>query len=339
MLVRFSLDPTALPCESAEFRDGKLHRDVLRAWEDQGLLVHDGGAFWSRIEMFSDDLRKMWQLARERLPAEREPALAALPAWDAEPDLRSLAAIVEVVGVPEQRANRFGLTPECPSTRLSATELEVCVLSELAYTDRFERNTRLRNEPLKQKWSMERVWNERFALLASRSNRIEIFDRYCVEGLVKLQPGGLNTFLKLLDRHPRERVVNIVASLPAGDVSLDQVDAAFERLVGTLQGDGVKEVRLFLTSSGNKWKKRGHDRFIVFQDAIVEMGSGLGAFGVTSVYKDTTFRVLSIRSSRGGAGTGAETASSHLDKIHTFQRDVTPRIYHPARHRPPEDPL
>jgi hypothetical protein len=347
MLVRFSLDPAALPCEPLDIRDRGLHLDVLRMWEDQGLLVHDGEALWQRVADLPDGLRKMWQVALACFPAERKRDVAALASCSDRPDPMTLATLVDVVGFDESTGKRWGLTSDCPTTRVPPTDLEVCILPVLPHAERFRMNAVHRLAPLLKDSAIDEVWRDRFALLAERSNHVTIFDRYGAEALVREPRQGLATFLRCLDRHPRERIVTVVAAHTSREVTRESIEAAFERLAESLSGEGVLEIQLFLHACKDDWVHNGHDRFVLFHDALVELGAGLGALGEKKVIKDSTFRVMGRQALRtpGTAARpaalagqdGAAPGDAHLEKIKRFQGDKDPLKFHPPRHRRPED--
>jgi hypothetical protein len=133
------------------------------------------------------------------------------------------------------------------------------------------------------------VWAERFADLARLARQVVVVDRYAAQRHAngKGDPTGLRALLTRLSTTPGEKRVKVYAARRRRRTEADGA-AAVAALAADLRGGAIRELRLLLAGD-QEFRAYAHDRFIRFDKAVVELGSGLEVLEDKTVARACTF--------------------------------------------------
>jgi hypothetical protein len=283
MLARFALDPDAV----LGAKDGE-HKRLLREWPRFGVLIYNSSAFEmselaSAVEKLPQSARTLWKqvLRRAWLRPCREPWTGVLELDNNPGSLAGVEKEIDLLCLDETRMAvlREELQRGTPSVELSD-------LQGFDNSEAFERAHEL-SQKRTGGMSVQKLWQERFALPASLARNITIVDRFALadgEGI-----NGLEAFLVQLDGAGKKTNVTLYSSFGDEKLRLSEHDAQ-ERVVTIrkrLARGGVGDIKLFLTDS-RRFGYVEHDRFIKFDHLVFEIGSGMAVFNGPKV-KQSTF--------------------------------------------------
>jgi len=283
MLVRFALDPDAVLSAS----DGE-HKRLSREWPQYGVLIYnaptfEGSELASVVENLPQAARTLWKqiLRRAWLCPSREPWLGVLGLDDNPQALSAVEKDLDLLCLEETRLEilREELHRGAPSVELGD-------LREIDNTTAFERAHELAQKRTGG-MTVQKLWQERFALPASLSRNITIVDRFALadgEGI-----NGLEAFLVLLDGSGKKVNVTLYSSYGDEKLKLSEHEAQdrVENIRKRLARGGVGDIKLFLTDS-RRFGYVEHDRFLKFDHLVFEIGSGMAVFNGPKV-KQSTF--------------------------------------------------
>jgi hypothetical protein len=283
MLARFALDPDAVKSAS----DGE-HKRLLREWMNYGVLVYDSPSFEaselaSTVESLPTASKTLWKqiLRRTWLRPSQVPWSGVLGLDDNPQALSAVEKDLDLLCLEETRLEilREELCRGAPAVELGD-------LREIDNTAAFERAHELAQKRTGG-MTVQKLWQERFALPASLARNITIVDRFALadgEGI-----NGLEAFLVLLDGTGKKTNVTLYSSYGDEKLKLSELDAQ-NRVVNIrnrLARGGVGDIKLFLTDS-RRFGYVEHDRFFKFDHLVFEIGSGMAVFNGPKV-KQSTF--------------------------------------------------
>ncbi len=304
MLIKFALDADALTAGTASEVTHDLveqHERFVEAWREHGVLVHRGK--WNACEIrqsidaLPQSIRKIYQqmLSRNTLRMFEAPEACPSVSRCAEVhDLQPYKNVAMVVCLEDTRAAVFGLGNLTTSRCVSP---EVPELVRFRSFDRLPsiKQFRMRRElPIKACDDVNKIWEERFAMLARHSRQIVVIDRYTgvnTEG----STGAWFNFLQRLDGAGGKCVVKLITSPEGRDPSvLHKSLSGFRSSRG-----GVQALTVYVVES--KWfmgRQEGfadgaHGRLLRFDNHVILMDAGLEVFKSRRAERKYQFSVVS----------------------------------------------
>ncbi len=302
MLARFALDPDAV----LNAKEGE-HKRLLREWPQFGVLVYNSSAYESSelasaVENLPQAARMLWkQILRRAWLRPCRGSWSGVLGLDGDPKtLASAQPYLDLLCLEETRLAvlRDGLVRAAPNVELSD-------LQEFDNSKAFERAHEL-SQKRTGGMTVQKLWQERFALPAALVRNITIVDRFALadgEGI-----NGLEAFFVLLDGAGKKTNVTLYSSYGDETLRLSEHDAQ-DRVAAIrkrLARGGVGDIKLFLTDS-RRFGCVEHDRFIKFDHLVFEIGSGMAIFNGPKV-KQSTF------------STKTEQAEGHKDTLIALQK-------------------
>lgn len=312
MIVRFALTPRSLHLEGIEEpRRPRILKLIVNSWGRLGRLVIPGGEagykeFLAELENVPQDLRSAWKTALKRY---RFQLVAANLNSDPEPgtgELVALSDLVELIGHARDEFSRIvdGATD---------SDLELIPTVQFPESERFDRARELAETNIEEGEPFEKIWRERARPLAASSRTIRIVDRYCLRRFLpqdQHDPSiGLMRFLSACSELQPKRIT--VFAGYESDLDLDRrperiTEDLSHLLESVLQAGHLIEVRFVPSESFRKQ----HDRFIVFDYQVWEIGPGLEIFSRNKAW-------------RGAASTLKERAKQHQEAMKRLELCVT----------------
>ncbi|MGI8856023.1 MAG: hypothetical protein ACR2JW_09745 [Thermomicrobiales bacterium] len=252
-----------------------------------GILVseEDREHFLSTIRSFPQNIRGLWleSLARDRIRQESvvPPVPLPLSRIDTLHDLdEQWYGKTEIAIAERDRAFVMGM-PEDDACIVSGRGIELVRFDLLHESATLRRLSLLSQSRVLSNTRREKVWNERFELVARHAKHVVICDRYAGLDLVRHyesdgeNESGLRWVLHRLDLSSRSYVSLILA---AGEGNQqDKVVQSVRRLASELKRRGVRDIKLSLALD-RIFLLHGHDRHIRFDDHDYALGQGMKLF-------------------------------------------------------------
>ena len=306
-LVNFALDPDALSEQSSDLLALKMsHERLLRAWEQFGVLVHEGNRWedselHARIGRLPTGLKKLWQesiLNNRRAPAGQLWGGIGVVATDADlgppPDL-------DLVGVQDGRAQALGVGPEEKSKRVGRRGVEVCRFRYVDQADVFNAAREAASRSIRAGASTAAVWNERFAGLATVARSLRVVDRYALDDHRNRRDGrsGLRWLCEGLAGAGQLSSV-VLFTVPPKGMPLPEADCYARQEMDAMVPKSIGAIHVWLINEHDAGQY-AHDRYVRFDETVVQLGVGLRALAGPTTRVETSchmkFGILDERDS------------------------------------------
>lgn len=295
MLVPFAIDAGSLAPDPAwsPAQQKAYHQAVLKAWQQIGVLVHEGQTYSASrtkvaIDALPAKLLPLWQELIEHLPLLPGPA-----GWDGVVEnsrscLDCLCGNVRTTLVDDATAEAAFSIDEgdlylCPATH---PDLEICRFIAAGSSKAFGMALALSGAHIEAGQNYGQLWAERFALLAKAPIKtVQIVDRYAVSQHYESPQdklSGFERFLRLLDADASgNRHVALYSAwtpeLNAKQVKIDAVRDELKAVLTRLPNHHVKRIKLYMLPNG-AFGDVHHDRFIRFGEYVWDIGIGVKVF-------------------------------------------------------------
>lgn len=297
MIVSFVVDPEALwdfSGDPALCRSN--HRRLVDLWARLGALVYGDGVGPTLDEVIrripDQDTRKLWQVSTRRnrkraVSSSDWPALAAATSVE---ELDPLAAYAQLACLEPVRAVVFGLPEGEACFRMDGCAIEICRFDAADQSEGFRDAERFSRQSVEVGELVRDVWRTRFLALARFSEQVVVVDPYCVVqheaslGRLSRGPSGLHRLLTELDATGVPHRVTVFA---AADKDGRPDEARAEQLIRAewkhMARGGVREIQLRWGLSNHGFKSVAHDRYVRFDKAMLNLGSGVEVLAGDSV--------------------------------------------------------
>lgn len=290
MLVPFVIDTESLkadPSDSAT-QQRAYYNQVLDVWKDIGLLVHDGESFEkSMLYQATQGLPEKFKVQWMHLLRSRHIPLLSAPKWDGKvtnANLDAFSAISQLAFVEDLLAEtEFNINDDCDESTVQtqSNEVYICRIFAANQARLFKKAKDLAQDRIYGKNISKDVWNSRFSILAKAPIKIiSIVDRYALQNHMNAPQhilSGLEQFLRLLDDEATgDRYLTVYSAMPE-KITLDDIETAMRTICMRLKKKNIKELKVHLPK-GADFPKKGHDRFIRFENYVWEIGLGLEVF-------------------------------------------------------------
>ncbi len=291
MIVRFAITPRSLSLDAIPAsRRPRVLKRIVNSWGKMGRLVVLNGdqgvkELLEEIGRLPLSLRKDWQEALKRFRFQMVPDLLPVTLESGSAQILDLREVIEVLGhaLKEFERDKEDLSEVAPEVVLTSEilESEAFALAE----ERIDRN-------IAEGEKVREVWQARARPLAEFARRITVVDRYCLE---RFRPEdeyfhscGLKRFLQFLAVAESRMVVVYGAfdeTSPGADFRRLEISEALNGVSSTW---GPKRPRVEVKVVPQSHFRKQHDRFIVFDYQVWEIGSGLEVFQGTRTWRNST---------------------------------------------------
>lgn len=333
MLVQFAIEPeahTAVEDRGPAEKKGYINR-LLDFWRDHGVLVvPKARAGWE------DWVSKLDQKQRDSLmgaykSAQKYRRRHCDICWN---ELQSPADVsryadqldIGMIILEPTRAMELGLSSSMDDPCAHCGRAEITLWQFASDTCELVRLRELSQEDIKQKDTPQAIWENRLRGYAQHSQRAVIVDRWAVRDLsLTHEPSVALPFLlsRLIDGDRKNRKllsVSVISTYDDGsnpdlDNSLEKVKSKIEDMLsGKLSNSSVKKIDFYLLADSTASQLDFHDRWIRFDDNVIEIGRGLEILEPMH-YRRRVRRREGVGSSMYLRRSGADTRKDHERKL------------------------
>ena len=294
------------------------NQSLIDSWRDYGRLAYDKNRNVRKIlASVPIEFSQKWQACFSHF-STREIEVNSDNVFQA--DFNEAIKIFSEIGVSSYilaEGNHDLILNESRYTRCETSMFEAFMPSEIAISN-FHTEGKVSSEKnLVPGDDIENIWNSRFKGLAKYSNKILIIDRYVIqntfEDLRRGKTTSIEKFIELVSRDSKSDSVNIViysseAAYAGGLCNLVEIQKYLrESLSKRPYYKNSIDIEINICPDP-LFKIKAHDRFIAFENHVVEIGSGMLVFSDNGI-NDTSFNIKNI------------IRTNFLEVIRSFSRD------------------
>ncbi len=307
MLVNFLLDPEAFK-ESLDWMKADAfaaHRRLLHLWLRFGVLLYEGStfaesSFSAALSAMPVAIADLYQQAIKNRRLRMKPAPAT---WcgchlieDAQ-DLCQLCGSVDVVSLSSFFAEMVGLADEEFSGEMFERRLEVVRLNAIDQSANFRRAELTARSRIEPGITVLDLWESRFAAIAKFARQIAIVDRYAGESYWLHRRNGLHRFLTQIDASATNSTITFYTGQKDAETA-ELLEGITTLGLSCRARGGIREIKIVVTPDDFYMGKRrsvfpegSHDRFVRFDDTVINLGNGVSVFDGSNVEKNCTFQM------------------------------------------------
>ena len=302
-LVSFCVEPAAIDLSRVDTSLAlTLHIAFLGFWRDVGHLTHDGDDFSSSslgraVEALPQSIRTRWQvMLRSRLRMGTGQQVACIESAESTLALEPLRGLVNLALMEEARAAYVGLPDGDASTLLPSIGIEIARYDSFLMAQTVSSALRLRQTNILSGERLGKVWTDRLEPYARRSRHITIVDAYCGARQSQRRYGGLHGFFQRIDGLGGPGSSLTVICAVGTELRCNESDCklAVENAWRTNSGrGGIRALELRMIPD-YEFREYFHERYIRFDNTVIELGSGLQLFEESLVERTTTFAIKDV---------------------------------------------